>query len=302
MPTPRFANTRTMMRAAPGLHWRTISATSMRIVRGLGADFAAPPGAGHQGGSGSRKFQGEKPRPEAYGRYRLPRTGAASGRVFMSTLRDMREHPQVPDAKPLAVSTKAVPGTPAPRCSSHSGLAGWWPTFRKILPVPARYDGRPGLCVCREGWVGKMGIRERSSASTPILRPRCRAEMFPRRYAAWVVDHRASIRKHWTREARRSTTLLEKDPAMGPAGEGRERGSSATFVIPGGQAAPLTRSGMLRILELRDPLPQAATRRGVRLSRQFHSIRTGQWRQCLWAILEKAGRKAWIARRARQQH
>ena len=244
------------------------------IVRGLGADFAAPPGLDIKV-ERVPQFK-EKTAPGAYAD-----TGSLDGArpgVFYVNLRDMRDIHKY-QMRTLAYH-EAVPGHQLQGVIAQR-LAGV-PTFRKILPFTA-YDEGWALYAERLGW--EMGFE-----NDPLDNlGRLQAEMF--RAVRLVVDT-GIHRKHWTREQAIDYMLEKTGMARSEVVSEIER----YFVIPGQALA--YKIGMLRILELRT---RSQAQLGAAFDiRQFHGIVLGSGAMPL-GILEKQV-EASIAQRARQQH
>jgi uncharacterized protein (DUF885 family) len=244
------------------------------IVRGLGADFAAPPGLDIKV-ERVPQFK-EKTAPGAYAD-----TGSLDGArpgVFYVNLRDMRDIHKY-QMRTLAYH-EAVPGHQLQGVIAQR-LAGV-PTFRKILPFSA-YDEGWAVYAERLGW--EMGFE-----NDPLDNlGRLQAEMF--RAVRLVVDT-GIHRKHWTREQAIDYMLEKTGMARSEVVSEIER----YFVIPGQALA--YKIGMLRILELRT---RSQAQLGAAFDiRQFHGIVLGSGAMPL-GILEKQV-EAWIAQRARQQH
>jgi uncharacterized protein (DUF885 family) len=241
------------------------------IVRGLGADFAAPPRLDIKV-ERVPQFK-EKTAPGAYAD-----TGSLDGSrpgVFYVNLRDMRDIHKY-QMRTLAYH-EAVPGHQLQGVIAQR-LAGV-PTFRKILPFSA-YDEGWAVYAERLGW--EMGFE-----NDPLDNlGRLQAEMF--RAVRLVVDT-GIHRKHWTRSQAIDYMFEKTGMARSDVVSEVER----YFVLPGQALA--YKIGMLRILDLR-------TRAQMQLGavfdiRQFHGVVLGSGAMPL-GILEKQV-DAWIARRAR---
>lgn len=244
------------------------------IVRGLGADFAAPPRLDIKV-ERVPPFK-EKTAPGAYAD-----TGSLDGSrpgVFYVNLRDMRDIHKY-QMRTLAYH-EAVPGHQLQGVIAQR-LAGV-PTFRKILPFTA-YDEGWAVYAERLGW--EMGFE-----NDPLDNlGRLQAEMF--RAVRLVVDT-GIHRKHWTREQAIDYMFEKTGMARSDVVSEIER----YFVIPGQALA--YRIGMLRILELRT---RSQEQLGAAFDiRQFHGIVLGSGAMPL-GILEKQV-DAWIAHRAQQVH
>jgi uncharacterized protein (DUF885 family) len=243
------------------------------IVRGLAADFAAPPRLTIKV-ERVPQFK-EKTAPGAYAD-----TGSLDGSrpgVFYVNLRDMRDIHKY-QMRTLAYH-EAVPGHQLQGVIAQR-LAGV-PTFRKILPFSA-YDEGWAVYAERLGW--EMGYE-----NDPLDNlGRLQAEMF--RAVRLVVDT-GIHRKHWTREQAIDYMLEKTGMARSEVVSEVER----YFVLPGQALA--YKIGMLRILDLRT---RAQGQLGAAFDiRQFHQIVLGSGAMPL-GILEKQV-DAWIAHRA-QHH
>jgi uncharacterized protein (DUF885 family) len=241
------------------------------IVRGLDADFAAPPRLEIKV-ERVPQFK-EKTAPGAYAD-----TGSLDGSrpgVFYVNLRDMRDVRKY-QMRTLAYH-EAVPGHQLQGVIAQR-LAGV-PTFRKILPFTA-YDEGWAVYAERLGW--EMGFE-----NNPIDNlGRLQAEMF--RAVRLVVDT-GIHRKHWTREQAIDYMLEKTGMARSEVVSEIER----YFVMPGQALA--YKIGMLRILQLR---ARSQAQLGAAFDiRQFHGIVLGSGAMPL-GILEKQV-DAWIAYRAR---
>jgi uncharacterized protein (DUF885 family) len=244
------------------------------IVRGLGADFAAPPRLDVKV-ERVPQFK-EKTAPGAYAD-----TGSLDGArpgVFYVNLRDMRDVHKY-QMRTLAYH-EAVPGHQLQGVIAQR-LAGV-PTFRKILPFSA-YDEGWAVYAERLGW--EMGFENNPLDNLGRLQ----AEMF--RAVRLVVDT-GIHRKHWTREQAIDYMLEKTGMARSEVVSEIER----YFVLPGQALA--YKIGMLRILELRT---RSQAQLGAAFDiRQFHGIVLGSGAMPL-GILEKQV-DAWIAQRARLLH
>jgi uncharacterized protein (DUF885 family) len=244
------------------------------IVRGLGADFAAPPGLDIKV-ERVPQFK-EKTAPGAYAD-----TGSLDGArpgVFYVNLRDMRDIHKY-QMRTLAYH-EAVPGHQLQGVIAQR-LAGV-PTFRKILPFSA-YDEGWAVYAERLGW--EMGFENNPLDNLGRLQ----AEMF--RAVRLVVDT-GIHRKHWTREQAIDYMLEKTGMARSEVVSEIER----YFVMPGQALA--YKIGMLRILELRT---RSQAQLGAAFDiRQFHSIVLGSGAMPL-GILQKQV-EAWIAQRALLPH
>jgi uncharacterized protein (DUF885 family) len=244
------------------------------IVRGLGADFAAPPGLDIKV-ERVPQFK-EKTAPGAYAD-----TGSLDGArpgVFYVNLRDMRDIHKY-QMRTLAYH-EAVPGHQLQGVIAQR-LAGV-PTFRKILPFSA-YDEGWAVYAERLGW--EMGFENNPLDNLGRLQ----AEMF--RAVRLVVDT-GIHRKHWTREQAIDYMLEKTGMARSEVVSEIER----YFVMPGQALA--YKIGMLRILELRT---RSQAQLGAAFDiRQFHSIVLGSGAMPL-GILEKQV-EAWSAQRALLPH
>ena len=244
------------------------------MIRGLGADFAAPPRLDIKV-QRVPEFK-EKTAPGAYAD-----TGSLDGSrpgVFYVNLRDMRDVHKY-QMRTLAYH-EAVPGHQLQGVIAQR-LAGV-PTFRKILPFTA-YDEGWALYAERLGW--EMGFE-----NDPLDNlGRLQAEMF--RAVRLVVDT-GIHRKHWTREQAIDYMLEKTGMARRDVVSEIER----YFVIPGQALA--YKIGMLRILELR-ARSQAKLGSGFDIHR-FHDVVLGSGAVPL-GILEKQV-DAWVARQARNLH
>jgi uncharacterized protein (DUF885 family) len=244
------------------------------IVRGLGADFAAPPRLDIKV-ERVPQFK-EKTAPGGYSD-----TGSLDGSragVFYVNLRDMRDIHKY-QMRSLAYH-EAVPGHQLQGVIAQR-LAGV-PTFRKILPFSA-YDEGWAVYAERLGW--EMGFE-----NDPLDNlGRLQAEMF--RAVRLVVDT-GIHRKHWTRSQAIDYMLGKTGMARSDVVSEIER----YFVIPGQALA--YKIGMLRILELRT---RAQAQLGAAFDiRQFHGIVLGSGSMPL-GILEKQV-DAWIAQRTQPLH
>jgi uncharacterized protein (DUF885 family) len=240
------------------------------IVRGLAADFAAPPRLDIKV-QRVPQFK-EKTAPGAYAD-----TGSLDGArpgVFYVNLRDMRDIHKY-QMRTLAYH-EAVPGHQLQGVIAQR-LDGV-PTFRKILPFSA-YDEGWAVYAERLGW--EMGFE-----NDPLDNlGRLQAEMF--RAVRLVVDT-GIHRKHWTREQAIDYMLEKTGMARRDVVSEVER----YFVLPGQALA--YKIGMLRILDLRT---RSQARLGAAFDiRQFHAIVLGSGAMPL-GILEKQV-DAWIAHRA----
>jgi uncharacterized protein (DUF885 family) len=244
------------------------------VIRGLGADFAAPPRLDIKV-QRVPEFK-EKTAPGAYAD-----TGSLDGSrpgVFYVNLRDMRDVHKY-QMRTLAYH-EAVPGHQLQGVIAQR-LAGV-PTFRKILPFTA-YDEGWALYAERLGW--EMGFE-----NDPLDNlGRLQAEMF--RAVRLVVDT-GIHRKHWTRDQAIDYMLEKTGMARRDVVSEIER----YFVIPGQALA--YKIGMLRILELR-ARSQAKLGSGFDIHR-FHDVVLGSGAVPL-GILEKQV-DAWIAHQARALH
>jgi uncharacterized protein (DUF885 family) len=244
------------------------------MIRGLGADFAAPPRLDIKV-QRVPEFK-EKTAPGAYAD-----TGSLDGSrpgVFYVNLRDMRDVHKY-QMRTLAYH-EAVPGHQLQGVIAQR-LAGV-PTFRKILPFTA-YDEGWALYAERLGW--EMGFE-----NDPLDNlGRLQAEMF--RAVRLVVDT-GIHRKHWTREQAIDYMLEKTGMARRDVVSEIER----YFVIPGQALA--YKIGMLRIQELR-ARSQAKLGSGFDIHR-FHDVILGSGAVPL-GILENQV-DAWIARQTRDQH
>jgi uncharacterized protein (DUF885 family) len=239
------------------------------IVRGLGADFAAPPRLDIKV-ERVPQFK-EKTAPNAYAD-----TGSLDGSrpgVFYVNLRDMRDIHKY-QMRTLAYH-EAVPGHQLQGVIAQR-LDGV-PTFRKILPFTA-YDEGWAVYAERLGW--EMGFENDALDNLGRLQ----AEMF--RAVRLVVDT-GIHRKHWTREQSIDYLLEKTGMARSDVVSEVER----YFVLPGQALA--YKIGMLRILELR---ARAQAQLGAAFDiRQFHEVVLGSGAMPL-GILEKQV-DAWIAQR-----
>jgi uncharacterized protein (DUF885 family) len=237
------------------------------MVRGLGADFAAPPRLDIKV-ERVPQFK-EKTAPQAYAD-----TGSLDGSrpgVFYVNLRDMRDIRKY-QMRTLAYH-EAVPGHQLQGVIAQR-LAGV-PTFRKILPFSA-YDEGWAVYAERLGW--EMGFENNALDNLGRLQ----AEMF--RAVRLVVDT-GIHRKHWTRE-QAIEYMLEK---TGMAGNEVVSEIERYFVMPGQALA--YKIGMLRILDLR---ARSQAQLGSAFDiRQFHDVVLGSGAVPL-SILDKQV-DAWIA-------
>jgi len=243
------------------------------IVRGLGADFAAPPRLDIKV-ERVPQFK-EKTAPGAYAD-----TGSLDGSrpgVFYVNLRDMRDIHKY-QMRTLTYH-EAVPGHQLQGVIAQR-LAGV-PTFRKILPFSA-YDEGWAVYAERLGW--EMGFE-----NDPLDNlGRLQAEMF--RAVRLVVDT-GIHRKHWTREQAIGYMLEKTGMARSDVVSEVER----YFVLPGQALA--YKIGMLRLLDLRT---RSQAQLGAAFDiRQFHGIILGSGAMPL-GILENQV-DAWIAHRAQLQ-
>jgi uncharacterized protein (DUF885 family) len=239
------------------------------IVRGLGADFAAPPRLDIKV-ERVPQFK-EKTAPGAYAD-----TGSLDGSrpgVFYVNLRDMRDIHKY-QMRSLAYH-EAVPGHQLQGVIAQR-LTGV-PTFRKVLPFSA-YDEGWAVYAERLGW--EMGFE-----NDPLDNlGRLQAEMF--RAVRLVVDT-GIHRNHWTRSQAIDYMLEKTGMARGDVVSEVER----YFVLPGQALA--YKIGMLRILELR---ARAQAQLGSAFDiRQFHGVVLGNGAMPL-GILESQV-DAWIAHR-----
>jgi uncharacterized protein (DUF885 family) len=244
------------------------------MIRGLGADFAAPPRLDIKV-QRVPEFK-EKTAPGAYAD-----TGSLDGSrpgVFYVNLRDMRDVHKY-QMRTLAYH-EAVPGHQLQGVIAQR-LAGV-PTFRKILPFTA-YDEGWALYAERLGW--EMGFE-----NDPLDNlGRLQAEMF--RAVRLVVDT-GIHRKHWTREQAIDYMLEKTGMARRDVVSEIER----YFVLPGQALA--YKIGMLRILELR---ARSQARLGSEFDiHRFHDVILGSGAVPL-GILEKQV-DAWIAHPARDRN
>jgi uncharacterized protein (DUF885 family) len=244
------------------------------IVRGLGADFAAPPRLDIKV-ERVPQFK-EKTAPGAYAD-----TGSLDGSrpgVFYVNLRDMRDIHKY-QMRSLAYH-EAVPGHQLQGVIAQR-LSGV-PTFRKILPFSA-YDEGWAVYAERLGW--EMGFE-----NDPLDNlGRLQAEMF--RAVRLVVDT-GIHRNHWTRSQAIDYMLEKTGMARGDVVSEVER----YFVLPGQALA--YKIGMLRILELRT---RAQAQLGAAFDiRQFHGVVLGNGAMPLGILDNQVD--AWIAHRARQLH
>ena len=244
------------------------------IVRGLGADFAAPPRLDIKV-ERVPQFK-EKTAPAAYAD-----TGSLDGSrpgVFYVNLRDMRDIHKY-QMRSLAYH-EAVPGHQLQGVIAQR-LTGV-PTFRRVLPFSA-YDEGWAVYAERLGW--EMGFE-----NDPLDNlGRLQAEMF--RAVRLVVDT-GIHRNHWTRSQAIDYMLEKTGMARGDVVSEVER----YFVLPGQALA--YKIGMLRILELRT---RAQAQLGAAFDiRQFHGVVLGNGAMPLGILDNQVD--AWIAHRAPQLH